>query len=195
MKKLLLIATIVLCVSASVFADGFIGAEAGYDINWMNQKVEGQGEGSDGSVMAFDVGLAGAHYFTDSIGLGYGLGMQFPFQQRWGDSEYMDVDDAPTTFKGDLSFQFKHDFSEKMALEAGAGLYFNYQTESSMSRIQFGVQGNVGIAYKLISSLALRAGARIYTPFYTSQSWNGHDMDLTVVGVGLIPYVGLAFAY
>ena len=195
MKKFLLIAAIVLCVSASVFADGFIGAEAGFDINWMNQKIKGQGEGMDMSTMAFDVGLSGAHYFTDSIGLGYGLGLQFPFQQKYEDSDYMDIEDAQTTFKGDLSFQFKHDFSEKMALEAGAGMYFIYYSESSVSTIQLGAQGNVGIAYKIVSSLALRAGAKLYVPFYTSQSMNGHEVDMSVFGVGLVPYIGLAFAY
>ena len=199
MKKFLLIAAIVLCVSASVFADGFIGAEAGFDINWMNQKIKGQGEGMDmstmASTMAFDVGLSGAHYFTDSIGLGYGLGLQFPFQQKFEDSDYMDYEDAPTTFKGDLSFQFKHDFSEKMALEAGAGMYFIYYSESSVSTIQLGAQGNVGIAYKIVSSLALRAGAKLYVPFYTSQSKNGHEVDMSVFGVGLVPYIGLAYAY
>lgn len=195
MKKFLLIAAIVLCVSASVFADGFIGAEAGFDINWVNQKYEGSSEGVDSSLMAFDVGLSGAHYFTDSIGLGYGLGLQFPFQQKTGDSDYYDIENAPTTFKGDLSFQFKHDFSEKMALEAGAGMYFLFYSKSSMSTIQLGAQGNVGVAYKLVSSLALRAGAKLYVPFYTSQSINGHEMDMSVFGVGLVPYIGLAFAY
>lgn len=195
MKKLLLIATIVLCVSASVFADGFIGAEAGFDINWMNQKYEGFSEGSDMSTMAFDVGLSGAHYFTDSIGLGYGLGLQFPFLQKYEDSDYTDIENAPTTFKGDLSFQFKHDFSEKMALEAGAGMYFIYYSESSVSTIQLGAQGNVGVAYKLISSLALRAGAKLYVPFYTSILSDGHEMDIKEFGVGLVPYIGLAFTY
>ncbi len=195
MKKLLLIISIVLCVSASVFADGFIGAEAGFDINWVNRKYEGFSEGSDMSTMAIDVGLSGAHYFTDSIGLGYGLGLQFPFMFKAGDSDYMDYKDAPTTFKGDLSFQFKHDFSEKMALEAGAGMYFLYYNESSWSQIQLGAQGNVGIAYNIVSSLALRAGAKLYVPFYTSQSVGGAESDVNEFGVGLVPYIGLAYAY
>ena len=195
MKKFLLIAAIVLCVSASVFADGFIGAEAGFDINWINSKYGDSSEGVDLSTMAFDVGLSGAHYFTDSIGLGYGLGLQFPFLQKYEDFDYVDYEDAPTTFKGDLSFQFKHDFSEKMALEAGAGMYFLFYSESSMSEVQLGAQGNVGIAYKIVSSLALRAGARMYVPFYTSILSDGHEMDIKEFGVGLVPYIGLAFAY
>lgn len=199
MKKLLLIISIVLCVSASVLADGFIGAEAGFDINWMNRKVEGDSEGVDSSVMSFDVGLSGAHYFTDSIGLGYGLGLQFPFLQKTGDMDYQDVENGPTTFKGDLSFQFKHDFNEKMALEAGAGMYFLYSNKSSWSRVQLGAQGNIGIAYNIVSSLALRAGARMYIPFYTSESMSVYgtrlEYDVKEFGVGLVPYIGLAFAY
>ena len=170
----------------------------------MNSKYEGSSEGVDSSTMAFDVGLSGAHYFTDNIGLGYGFGMQFPFQQKYEDSDYMDIEDAQTTFKGDLSFQFKHDFSEKMALEAGAGMYFlyswqDYDNNTTQSTVQLGVQGNVGIAYKIVSSLALRAGARMYVPFYTTQLMSGpdfnEDSDVSVFGVGLVPYIGLAFAY
>ena len=195
MKKFLLIVAIVLCVSASVFADGFIGAETGFDINWVNRKYEGFSEGSDMSTMAFDVGLSGAHYFTDSIGLGYGLGLQFPFMFKAGDSDYMDYKDAPTTFKGDLSFQFKHDFSEKMALEAGAGMYFTYYSKSSLSQIQFGAQGNLEISFKVLSSLALRTGVKIYTPFDTTAKSGDIEIERNEKGVGLIPYIGLAFAY
>ena len=203
MKKLLLIISIVLCVSVSVFADGFIGVETGLDINWMKEKQSGHDTG-DTSTMSLAVGAAGVHYFTDSIGLGYGLGMEFPLLWKWEDSDYQDIENAANVFKGDLSFQFKHDFSEKMALEAGVGMYVLYSWQdigrsSSRSYWQFGAQGNIGISYKILSSLAFRAGTRIYTPFNTSAKAESFgyeiDYDWTQTGIGLVPYIGLAYAY
>ena len=203
MKKLLLIISIVLCVSVSVFADGFIGVETGLDINWMKEKIGGHDSG-DTSTMSLAVGAAGAHYFTDCIGLGYGLGMEFPLLYKWEDSDYEDFEKAANVFKGDLSFQFKHDFSEKMALEAGAGIYVLYSWQdmghsTSEYYWQFGAQGNIGISYKILSSLAFRAGTRIYTPFNTSSKTEiyGYEMDLewSQTGIGIIPYIGLAYAY
>lgn len=215
MKKLLLIVSIVLCVSASVFADGFIGVEAGVGIDWMNEeataKVKLPGSSvsvpfmtmeADTSSINFLIGAAGAHYFTDSIGLGYGFGAQIPMLYKIEDSDYGDLEDAPTTFKADLSFQYKHDFSEKMALEAGLGLFVTLTMQDlyngvDMSLWQFGLQGNVGISYKFVSSLALRAGTRIYSPFSTIADVNqdGAEYDATVFGIGFIPYIGLAYAY
>ena len=57
MKKLLLIVAIALCVSASVFADGFIGAEAGAGINWMKYGSDDNGK-TDISVISFTAGAA-----------------------------------------------------------------------------------------------------------------------------------------
>ena len=123
MKKLLLIATIALCVSASVFADGFIGAEAGAGINWMKYNPD---DNDIFSVISFTAGAAGAHYFTDNIGLGYGLSMDFPQLYKRGDLDYQEETSAWKSIKGDVSFQFKHNFSRKFALEAGLGMYVFY---------------------------------------------------------------------
>lgn len=200
MKKLLLIVAIALCVSASVFADGFIGAEAGAGINWMKYGSDDNGK-TDISVISFTAGAAGAHYFTDNIGLGYGLSMDFPQLYKRGDFDYQEETSAWKSIKGDISFQFKHDFSRKFALEAGLGMYvlYSWMTESDFSMWQFGAQGNLGISFKVLSSLALRTGVKIYTPFDTSANsrFDGidHKYDIIEKGVGLIPYIGLAFAY
>ena len=200
MKKLLLIVAIALCVSASVFAVGFIGAEAGAGINWMKYGSDDNGK-TDISVISFTAGAAGAHYFTDNIGLGYGLSMDFPQLYKRGDFDYQEETSAWKSIKGDISFQFKHDFSRKFALEAGLGMYvlYSWMTESDFSMWQFGAQGNLGISFKVLSSLALRTGVKIYTPFDTSANsrFDGidHKYDIIEKGVGLIPYIGLAFAY
>lgn len=191
MKKLLLIVAIALCVSASVFADGFIGAEAGAGINWMKD------DNDNLSVISFTAGAAGAHYFTDNIGLGYGLSMDFPQLYKRGDFDYQEETSAWKSLKGDLSFQFKHDFSRKFALEAGLGMYvlYSWMTESDFTMWQFGAQGNLGISFKVLSSLALRTGVKIYTPFDTTAKAGDIKIVRNEKGVGLIPYIGLAFAY
>lgn len=210
MKKLLLIVSIVLCVSASVFADGFIGVEAGVGIDWMNEeataKVKLPGSSvsvpfmtmeADTSSINFLIGAAGAHYFTDNIGLGYGLSMDFPQLYKRGDFDYQEETSAWKSLKGDLSFQFKHDFSRKFALEAGLGMYvlYSWMTESDFTMWQFGAQGNLGISFKVLSSLALRTGVKIYTPFDTTAKAGDIKIVRNEKGVGLIPYIGLAFAY
>lgn len=204
MKKLLLIVAIALCVSASVFADGFIGAEAGAGISWMSHEVPADNSKHDLlSRISFTVGVAGAHYFTDNIGLGYGLGMDFPQLYKSGDYDYSEDLSEQKNIKGDISFQFKHEFSRKFALEAGLGMYvlYSWMTESDgkWTQWQFGAQGNLGISFKVLSSLALRTGVKIYTPFDTSANsrFDGidHKYDIIEKGVGLIPYIGLAFAY
>ena len=194
MKKLLLIVAIALCVSASVFANGFIGAEAGAGINWMKY---GSDDNDNLSVISFTAGVAGAHYFTDNIGLGYGLSMDFPQLFKRGDFDYQEETSAWKSIKGDLSFQFKHDFSRKFALEAGLGMYvlYSWMTESDFSMWQFGAQGNLGISFKVLSSLALRTGVKIYTPFDTTAKAGDNEIERNEKGVGLIPYIGLAFAY
>ena len=196
MKKLLLIVAIALCVSASVFADGFIGAEAGAGINWMKYGSDDNGK-TDISVISFTAGAAGAHYFTDNIGLGYGLSMDFPQLYKRGDFDYQEETSAWKSIKGDISFQFKHDFSRKFALEAGLGMYvlYSWMTESDFSMWQFGAQGNLGISFKVLSSLALRTGVKIYTPFDTTAKSGDIEIERNEKGVGLIPYIGLAFAY
>lgn len=196
MKKLLLIVAIALCVSASVFADGFIGAEAGAGINWMKYGSDDNGK-TDISVISFTAGTAGAHYFTDNIGLGYGLSMDFPQLYKRGDFDYQEETSAWKSIKGDISFQFKHDFSRKFALEAGLGMYvlYSWMTESDFSMWQFGAQGNLGISFKVLSSLALRTGVKIYTPFDTTAKAGDIEIERDEKGVGLIPYIGLAFAY
>lgn len=196
MKKLLLIVAIALCVSASVFADGFIGAEAGAGINWMKYGSDDNGK-TDISVISFTAGAAGAHYFTDNIGLGYGLSMDFPQLYKRGDFDYQEETSAWKSIKGDISFQFKHDFSRKFALEAGLGMYvlYSWMTESDFSMWQFGAQGNLGISFKVLSSLALRTGVKIYTPFDTTAKAGDIEIERDEKGVGLIPYIGLAFAY
>lgn len=203
MKKLLLIVAIALCVSASVFADGFIGAEAGAGISWMSHEVPADNSKHDLSRISFTVGVVGTHYFTDNIGLGYGLNMDFPQLYKKGDFDYQEETSAWKSLKGDLSFQFKHDFSRKFALEAGLGMYvlYSWMTESDgkWTQWQFGAQGNLGISFKVLSSLALRTGVKIYTPFDTSANSRfddiDHKYDIIEKGVGLIPYIGLAFAY
>ena len=196
MKKLLLIVAIALCVSTSVFADGFIGAEAGAGINWMKYGSDDNGK-TDISVISFTAGAAGAHYFTDNIGLGYGLSMDFPQLYKRGDFDYQEETSAWKSIKGDISFQFKHDFSRKFALEAGLGMYvlYSWMTESDFSMWQFGAQGNLGISFKVLSSLALRTGVKIYTPFDTTAKAGDIEIERDEKGVGLIPYIGLAFAY
>lgn len=194
MKKLLLIVAIALCVSTSVFADGFIGAEAGAGINWMKYNPD---DNDIFSVISFTAGAAGAHYFTDNIGLGYGLSMDFPQLYKKGDLDYQEETSAWKSIKGDISFQFKHDFSRKFALEAGLGMYvlYSWMTESDFSMWQFGAQGNLGISFKVLSSLALRTGVKIYTPFDTTAKAGDIEIERDEKGVGLIPYIGLAFAY
>lgn len=193
MKKLLLIVAIALCVSASVFADGFIGAEAGAGINWMKYEPDDDTI----SVISFTAGAAGAHYFTDNIGLGYGLSMDFPQLYKRGDFDYQEETSAWKSIKGDVSFQFRHDFSRKFALEAGLGMYvlYSWMTESDFTMWQFGAQGNLGISFKVLSILALRTGVKIYTPFDTTAKAGDIEIERNEKGVGLIPYIGLAFAY
>ena len=180
-----------------MFADGFIGAEAGFGINWMSRETPSDGTGRmDMSTMSFTIGISGAHYFTDNIGLGYGLGMDFPFLVKWGEFDFQENLSEQKAIKGDISFQFKHDFSRKFALEAGLGMYVFYSwTSEDWSVWQFGAQGNVGISYRIISSLALRTGMRIYTPFDSSAKSGDIKYEWNEKGVGLIPYIGLAFAY
>ena len=170
MKKFLLIAAIVLCVSASVFADGFIGVETGLDINWMKEKQSGHDTG-DTSTMSLAVGAAGVHYFTDSIGLGYGLGMEFPLLSKWEDSDYQDIENVANVFKGDLSFQFKHDFSEKMALEADDLADIKAKTENLMQ-----ASLKLGEAmYKQAAPEGASAGANAGADAGQAQTGNGDE--------------------
>ena len=72
---------------------------------------------------------------------------------------------------------------------------YSWMTESDFTMWQFGAQGNLGISFKVLSSLALRTGVKIYTPFDTTAKKGDIEIERNEKGVGLIPYIGLAFAY
>lgn len=215
MKKLLLIFAIVLCVSASVFADGFVGVETGPGISWFHQSVEVMNIevfDADASSVDYFLGLTGAHYFNGSVGLGYGIALDWPLLEKVEDSDYEDVEDSEPSFIGILSFQYKNDLSTNLAVEAGLGMYVTHDSEKEtvvfannsiapmeMSLWQFGLLGNIGVAFEPVQSFAIRAGLRVYSPLFTTidVEVSGIDIDAEVrtYGIAFIPYIGLAYAY
>lgn len=128
MKKTVLFFLVLILSAAAAFASGWIGVDTGANIMWTNMKMD-MGEESlsvSGSEIDYYLGLSGAHYFTDSVGLGYSVSMLYPLSAKVEDGDFQKVEDPDIQFKPALSFQYRYELGESMKLEAGIGLYYGY---------------------------------------------------------------------
>lgn len=205
MKKTFLLFLVLILSAAAAFSSGWIGVDTGANIMWTNMKMD-MGEESlsvSGSEIDYYLGLTGAHYFTDSVGLGYSVSMLYPLSAKVEDGDFQKVEDPDIQFKPALSFQYRHELGESMKLEAGIGLYYGYTStkESGMkiSMLQIGAEGNVGISFEPAEHLALKAGAKVLVPIFTNASATMYgitlEYDVNCYGIGVIPYLGIAYIY
>ena len=89
MKKTVLFFLVLILSTAAAFASGWIGVDTGANIMWTNMKMD-MGEESlsvSGSEIDYYFGLTGAHYFTDSVGLGYSVSMLYPLSAKVEDGD------------------------------------------------------------------------------------------------------------
>ena len=188
MKKILLVLLIISIVSASAFAGGWIGIDGGPGMSWM------KAEGTDFAEISLNAGLSGAHYFTDSIGVGYGAGLRLPVKLKIENSSYSKVPDKELDVYANLSFQYKHDFTDSLALEAGAGAYIMADNQKYLGEDKVwiaGFLGNIGVRLLPAKHISLGIGARFLVPVVTM-----HDKsDIKIQGVDVQPYMSLAFSY
>ena len=209
MKKTVLMISF-LFVSCIAFAGGWIGVETGAGFSWTDVRFSGDGkDAGTGTVSAVDfhASVAGAHYFTDSLGLGYSADIIYPVSAKTQDADFYDDFEKNITFKPALSFQFKHDFSRSMSLEAGAGAYFSYQECDldlfgaiiKAAVMQAGAGADLGFSFEMMDHLLLRAGVNVIVPVFTwlRISYESHSsgVDMSEYGAGVLPYIGLAYSY
>lgn len=205
MKKTILLFMVLILGATAAFSSGWIGVDTGANIMWTNTKMD-MGEETlsiSGSEIDYYLGLTGAHYFTDSVGLGYSVSMLYPLSAKVEDGDFQKVEDPDIQFKPSLSFQYRHAISESTKIETGIGVYYGYTStkESGMkiSMWQIGAEGNVGISFEPAEHLALKAGAKVLVPIFTNASATMYgitlEYDVNCYGIGVIPYLGIACSY
>ena len=205
MKKTVLLFALLLVSAGAAFSSGWIGVDTGADIMWMNMKMDmGDAELSiSGSEIDYYLGLTGAHYFSDSAGLGYSVSMLYPLFSKVEDGDFQKEEDPDIEFKPSLSFQYRHAIRESTKIETGIGVYYGYTStkESGMkiSMWQIGAEGNVGISFEPAEHLAVKAGAKVIVPIFTNASATMYgitlEYDVNCYGIGVIPYLGIACSY
>lgn len=205
MKKTILLFMVLILGATAAFSSGWIGVDIGANIMWTNMKMD-MGEETlsiSGSEIDYYLGLTGAHYFTDSVGLGYSVSMLYPLSAKVEDGDFQKVEDPDIQFKPSLSFQYRHSLSESLKIETGVGVYYGYTStkESGMkiSMWQIGAEGNVGISFEPAEHLAVKAGAKVIVPIFTNASATMYgitlEYDVNCYGIGVIPYLGIACSY
>ena len=205
MKKTILLFMVMIMGATAAFSSGWIGVDTGANIMWTNTKMD-MGEETlsiSGSEIDYYLGLTGAHYFTDSVGLGYSVSMLYPLSAKVEDGDFQKVEDPDIQFKPSLSFQYRHSLSESLKIETGVGVYYGYTStkESGMkiSMWQIGAEGNVGISFEPAEHLAVKAGAKVIVPIFTNASATMYgitlEYDVNCYGIGVIPYLGIACSY
>ena len=205
MKKTILLFMVLILGATAAFSSGWIGVDTGANIMWTNMKMD-MGEETlsiSGSEIDYYLGLTGAHYFTDSVGLGYSVSMLYPLSAKVEDGDFQKVEDPDIQFKPSLSFQYRHSLSESLKIETGVGVYYGYTStkESGMkiSMWQIGAEGNVGISFEPAEHLAVKAGAKVIVPIFTNASATMYgitlEYDVNCYGIGVIPYLGIACNY
>ena len=197
MKKTIVIVSLLLLAAGFAFADGWIGVDTGADIKW----IKNADSPVDITTTEIDyyLGASGAHYFGDSAGLGYSVSMLYPLMEKVGESDFHDIKNPDIIVKTSLSFQFKHDFSRSVSLEAGAGAYYAYSSQEVNSNHQIGIEGNVGLSFGVLDHLTLKLGAKVLVPVCTIKSTTvlgvTEEFSVSEYGVGVIPYLGVAYSY
>lgn len=192
-----------LCVP--LFAvDGYVGVSTGYDLCFYKQTIAGGQLSYQTSELP--VIIDGATYFgaKDNLGIGYGIYTAFPLQTTVEGHSVRVDGSISNTMGGCLSFQYRLNLAKKLDMHIGAGLQFasrkqtdrGYTTQSST----WSIFADCKALYDIASGFSVYGGLALTVPFSTSYKAGPADgdmssVDVSIVGVGVVPYIGLGYKY
>lgn len=206
MKKVITLCLVVLiCLSTAFAGDNYAGFNVGY--SWSSGKVKTSINGVEYpelKVTKSDIhfGATGANYFTDSIGVGYGLGFSKIMSYKTNDIAGK-VDELPLSFEIGAKFLYKYNFNTTFALDSGIGVGYafsskkenGFTTKTSILELQ----GKVGVLATLQEHFALGAGANIAIPLMykmtVTDGTNSFDYSYKGFQFGIGPYISLMYRY
>ena len=174
MKKLFVVAIILVCSIIPAFAEGQIGVS-------LTPEWTGVGNNNSG-IPNFLLTVDGANYFSEAYGIGveYGFGMSFP----------LNTDDTTVGFVFRVGVGYRYEFFDFLGVVAGLGLSSGYLSEGSSSEFDLAVYGRVAADFTFIDVIRVNVGLAIGGPFYTEPSSATKDG-----GIFLAPFVGVSYVY
>ncbi len=197
MKKLLVVAIILIFSVIPLCAEGQIGVTLTPEFGWITEVVH------DEDLSAFEtnfiLSIDGANYFPQAYGFGieYGLGLYFPWMY-WEDKE-ANYFDSTIGLSLKLGATYRYAFSDFIGISAGIGLASTYFIFIDDPDAQFNLDmyGKVAADFTFIDALRVNAGlavvgnlCMIYFCDYHSAA---HNLD--TVSFSLSPFVSVSYLY
>lgn len=211
MKKIVTVCLLALLIIVPAFSanNNWIGVTTGVGFSF--ESLNYRGDSASLTTIDYDLSVQGANYFSDTMGISYGIDMHVPFA-AWGNGTKTPVDDTlytPIMFSPYAMYMYKITLSDNLNLETGAGIsvgfgsrsfdtgYVDFKVSSTM--INIGGIGDVAVNYSIIDALSLRGGLKLFIP---ALAWNilkagdeSESMNFLIYGAQFTPYVGAVFCY
>lgn len=207
MKKtsVLIIVLILLAFSLSA-ASNKIGAQI---FTWAsNQAITTGGSSFDNEETGIGIIVAGSYYPSEqsSFGLGYQIGATTVHDTYIDGTHVPSSSNDPTTWRGGLAAQYSADLSAVLTLELGAGLLYEFVTDSSTSggietRITLttlSLLSSANLLINLTDTFALVGGIGVSFPLTTNLKGSSGGItvepDFDVSGYTFQAQIGVAFS-
>lgn len=213
MKKVFMVCMLVLLATLPAFsADNYAGVITGpsFFVGSWNMSAGNATTGSatvsyEYKTTDFLFGVRGANFFTEYIGIGYGIDLYLPISVKLRSEDYKDASPAYYV-DASVGVQGKYDFTSEFALEGGVGISYQYgsRTEADSNGLKvkltqkyFKLYADFGVSYSVLENLLIRGGLRFATPVTTSIHLSNVSSDFAFKqsGAYILPYVGIAYAY
>lgn len=198
-KNALVCALVLLMASSAVFAAG--GFDFGFSYGGAVDRMKATSDiNSDAhsatnwlTSYSSEVSYDGTWFADNGFGAGFGLGFVIPHVIReYGISYDPDTTMFGFAFKPYITARYRHDLTERLAWEAGLGVYLKagsrqYQNVTYKT-LETGAVADAAVRWNPTGSFIIKGGLKVSTPFYSGIKAGEHK--LTQYGFELTPYIG-----
>ena len=179
MKKLIIIALVLLAAIPAFAADNQIGITATPRWQW----------GGDSSLMDMLITVDGANYFDDGSGIEYGAGLSMRLMSNGVKPEQIPLGAA---FR--VGYGYRYEFNPLVGFVLGVGLDGSTLSAGGYTVLTLGMYGKIGFDFTLMDALRFNVGAALGGPFLAGM-FGGESYVGFATGFYVAPSVGIAFAY
>lgn len=197
-KTTLVCVLMMLIAMTSVFAAGFdFGFSYGGDVGRMKATSNINSESKEVTnwltSYSSEVAFEGTWFAANGFGAGLGVGFVIPHAVwEYGKSYGADSTMYFFTARPYATARYRYTLSEKFSLEAGAGLYLKFGSETlqnvSYKAFETGFIADIAAGWNPNGRFVIKGGMKVATPFYSSIK--AGEQKFTQYGIEFIPYIG-----
>lgn len=201
-KRILITALLVVLLAVPAFAaSSRIGATAGFTVDYT--KITLENDSNKASRWYTSYAIDGASYFTRSVGVGYGIQLNYPTVAISNKTAYLSTDTVypflGTNVTPYLEFLYAFNLADNLAFELGAGasanIMFKTYEGAKLRTYRFNGVITLGFAVDLGTHCAVVFGEKITIPAYTLATLGTEKLTIKDYGVSGTSYAGISYTY